>query len=1147
MAHGGGWPSVVTAKRNSVEEPNMDGGVEPGRRALRMRPESRRALVVLACWAVATAVLAVLGVGVADKLSPTVVVAPGTGAAAAQKLSEERFGPQQLVPVLLQGPPRSLQSQGPGLVAALATQPHARVLSPWNAPAGTAGLAPSPDAAMVLVSLQMSEARAIAQQPKLEALVDAHVSAPVHASVTGQPSIDRALREESLSVARRDGLIAVGVLLLLSLVLLRAPVAAALLTALAAAASLSGLGLLALLEGLFAVDGVAVALGVMSGLALGGAYGMIVMDRLHRDGARTGGLMQEGWGVLLAGAGLVAALAVASAIAPTKVIVSVGLGVLLCGATAAIGAGVALPAALTLLGRRATWTLPMPAFLAAAGVRLADARARASAAAPVIAPIATAVLILIALPALTLKTGQPGIQQLPPGNKARASYEAVAASMGKGWPTPYTVVLASSSGPLTTAVMLLQIDALQQQLAQPQAVASVSGPGTLSGQTKPLGKLPRALRESGQLLSGGKRELERLLAGLGQAGAGAKQLQEGLGQAASGAGELHSGAGAAQSGAAQLHTGLAKAHSGSAMLQAGLGQALSGARALKDGATQALAGSVELYDGVSSVGAPVHSSLPSTQELKGLTANTSSAIGSLKGQADGAGGDLTRSTQALESMTSGRSDPRYAEALDAVRAASAAVAGVSGGLAGAQGDATLASERAATLAVQQGFLDTAMKELLGGAEKLRNGLAKLRAGNAKLAAGIEQLATGGGQLTSGLVRLQDGAGELEAGLGLLTGGAGELQSGLTAGVGPVGELVGGLGLLEAGVAQFSGKLPSPKDLEELQRDSPGLFSSGYFVLAAIEGAPPQASNAAAFTLNVSRGGNAGQIAVISQYVSGDPRTVALGEQVSGQIARFGRQQHLTTGLGGPAANLGDLTSAGESRTWWAIGGALLAVLLVLAAGLLALGAALMTTALALLVVAASFGVLTLLFSGGSPPLGGPGHLDPISEVGIFAAALGVSLAFLAPAMADLRRRRAAYARAGAGADGPAGAAVPAAAAGAGGGADAGAGGGGQGVPRVPRELTGAGGCALAGVLSVAVLIPFATSELSAVRQFAVGIALAIALAALVARPLVLPIAAKLLGDRGWWPGCAQLRSKEQQSATTPDGSQATMRLPDARP
>ncbi len=100
---------------------------------------------------------------------------------------------------------------------------------------------------------------------------------------------------------------------------------------------------------------------------------------------------------------------------------------------------------------------------------------------------------------------------------------------------------------------------------------------------------------------------------------------------------------------------------------------------------------------------------------------------------------------------------------------------------------------------------------------------------------------------------------------MLTNGTGELQSGLTAGIGPVGELVGGLGLLEAGVAKFSGKLPSPKDLEELRRSSPGLFGSGYFVLAAIEGAPADARNAAAFVLNIQHGGNAGEIAVISRY------------------------------------------------------------------------------------------------------------------------------------------------------------------------------------------------------------------------------------------------------------------------------------------
>ena len=415
-------------------------------------------------------------------------------------------------------------------------------------------------------------------------------------------------------------------------------------------------------------------------------------------------------------------------------------------------------------------------------------------------------------------------------------------------------------------------------------------------------------------------------------------------------------------------------------------------------------------------------------------------------------------------------------------------AGVSSGLAGAQPGAAAAAESAATLATQQAFLDSALKALLSGASQLRVGLGKLRAGNVKLASGIEKLAGGGGELTAGLARLRNGAGELETGLGLLTGGAGELQGGLSAGVAPVGELVAGLGLLHAGVADFSGKLPSPKELEELRRNAPGLFSSGYFVLAAIEGAPAVASNAASFTVNVQRGGNASEIAVISRYVSGDPRTAALGEDVRTQISRFGHAKGLATGLGGPAANLGDLTNLGISRRWWAIAGAVLAVALVLIAGLRALGAALLATVLALLVLAASFGVLTLLFSGGSPPLGGPGHLDPISEIGIAAAALGVSLAFLVPPLMELRQH-------GVSASEPA--------------VDRGSG------PR--QRLAGVGGCVLAGVLCVAVLIVFSTAELSAVRQFAVGIALAAGFAALIARPLVLPVAPKLLGDRGWWP------------------------------
>ena len=166
-----------------------------------------------------------------------------------------------------------------------------------------------------------------------------------------------------------------------------------------------------------------------------------------------------------------------------------------------------------------------------------------------------------------------------------------------------------------------------------------------------------------------------------------------------------------------------------------------------------------------------------------------------------------------------------------------------------------------------GELSVGLSQLYAGSTDLQGGLAKLRKGNADLAAGIGKLNTGGGQLTTGLGALNDGAAALESGLGQLTTGAGDLKTGLAGGQGPTGQLVGGLGKLEAGVAKFRGALPSTKDLEQLQRESPGLFDSGYFVLAAIQGAPASNQDLASFAVNLDRGGNAGQIVVVPKQAA----------------------------------------------------------------------------------------------------------------------------------------------------------------------------------------------------------------------------------------------------------------------------------------
>jgi putative drug exporter of the RND superfamily len=52
---------------------------------------------------------------------------------------------------------------------------------------------------------------------------------------------------------------------------------------------------------------------------------------------------------------------------------------------------------------------------------------------------------------------------------------------------------------------------------------------------------------------------------------------------------------------------------------------------------------------------------------------------------------------------------------------------------------------------------------------------------------------------------------------------------------------------------------------------------------------------------------------------------------------------------------------------------------------------------------------------------------------------------------------------------------------------------------------------------VAAVIPFARTDLINVRQFGVGVCVAIVLEVLIVRPVLLPAAEAVLGRFGWWP------------------------------
>lgn len=1058
----------------------------------------RRPKSSLAIWLVAGIALSLVGFGVSKTLSPPISVVPGTQSSQAQKLGRAQFGPTQLVPILLEGPKAQLNREGPALVAALAKRPHTRVLSAWDAGTASASLRPKPNAAMIVVSVDRTEATAVKyDQPQIEKLVARRITAPVHSYITGQPSIDRAEKSASLANLHRNELIAIGVLFLLLLVGLRAPIAALLVTAVAAISTLAAFGEVALLGHVLKIDPVGVAAGTMTGLAVAVTFALLMLDRFHREELPEGqhprtaataalrDLESTGRAVLVAGGALVLALALVAAVGPTELMVSVGTGALTCAAFATGGAVVVMPAALVLLGRRIdAFTFPAPRPLASLWSALVDGGNRVVRNAVYAGFAATVLLGAVAVPALALNSGPPDVSQLPPHSQARVAFAEVSRVMGPGWATPYNLIVVADNRPITTPALLGRLYRFESRLARNVNVASVTGPGQINSTSRQLSTFEPQLNHSVKISDQSKSQLLQLVNGLGQAGAGSAQLQSGLAAASTGAGKLHQGSGQAQSGAGQLHTGLAQAKAGSAKLAAGLDAALAGATALRDGAAKALSGSTQLAKGLGDAAPQVKAGLPAVGQLVTATASTNTTIKQLQGEAQSTKNDVSAAYDALSSSAS-KSDPRVESALAALNRAAGSMDAINSGLGTAGQSAAASALIAGGVNSQINTLAPGLTAAASGAAQLQAGIEKLHTGNGQLASGIAQLSGGGSQLKGGLTQLTAGAGALQIGLGQLTSGAGQLATGLAGGVSPAGQLTTGLGTMQAAVIKARGQIPSTAQLKQLEAQSPGIFNSGYFVLAAVEGATQSNRNAATFTINLLRGGTAGQIMVVSKYRSNDPRTQVLRTQLAGQANGFAKANQLQVAVGGPAGNLGDLTSVTKSRIWIDVAVVSLAIVLVLMIALRAVLLPAVATAFSLLGTAATFGLLQLLFGGTNPPMGGPGYLDPITIISVFTVAFGISVLFSTILLMRTREEYVATSNASLATR--------------------------RGLRETAAASTGA------GLLMAAALIPFSITDLLNLRALGIGVAFAAMLDVLLVRPVLLPAAEAVLGRYGWWP------------------------------
>ncbi len=904
---------------------------------------------------------------------------------------------------------------------------------------------------MIVVSVDRTEKAAVQyDQPQIEKLVASRISSPVRPFITGQPSIDRAEKTASLADLKRNEAIAVGILLLLLLIGLRAPVAAVVVTAVAGMSMLAGFGVVALTGHIVRVDPVAVAAGTMTGLALAVGFSLLILDRFHREQRWPGAhprrpaeaalrdLETTGRAVLVAGTGLIVALALVAVIGPAQLMVSVGTGVLTCAAFAVGGSVVVMPAVLVLLGHRIEWaSFPAPAQLRRMWAALVGAGNRVTRHAVYAGFAATAVLAALAVPAFALRSGPPDVSQLPASSQARSAFEEISRVMGPGWATPYNLIVVANGRPLTTPKLLASLHRFEVKIAKTSGVAQVTGPGTLNEIATQLSTFGPQLAHSATISEQSRRNLLKLINGLGLAGSGSKQLQGGLAAAASGAGLLHGGSGTAQAGAGTITYYL--------------GQVLAGADKLVAGLAEAHVGAGQSVSGL--------------QSLSSSTGSTKTAIAGAQGYAQTASSQVNAALAALTSMTKGKKDARYAAVGLALTRADNSINAMTSQVATAEQSAAATQNLAQLIAHK--------------APQLVNGLQLLLNGESTLKAGVAQLRTGASALASGL--------------GQLTNGAGQLSSGLAGGVGPAGRLATGLNTMQAAVIKARGQLPSTAALRRLERQSPGMFSSGYFILSAIEGATPANRNAATFAINLLRGGVAGQIVVTPKYRSSDPRTIALGTKL-GQLARsFAKANNLQIAVGGPAGNLGDLTSVTRSRIWIDVAVLAVAIMLLLAMALRAAVLPAVATAFSLLVAAASFGLLELLFGGSNPPMGGPGYLDPITIISVFTVAFSISIVFASVLL--LRTREEYVSRDPAGSTG---ASVSRTA-----------------VQRGLRETAAA--TTGAGLVMIAALVPFSLTDLLNIRALGIGVAFAIVLDVVIVRPVLMPAAEAVLGRLGWWP------------------------------
>ena len=1050
--------------------------------------------------------LGAIGTGVEGKLDPTTLNIPGTTSSKANKMLREHFGDSAPFAILLQGPPKAIDEQGPKLVHALRREAGVTTLSPWDRGSVTP-LRPEPDRALILADFHTDIRTAVNDTvPELNEILEQHVHAPVRATQSGFATLTRALQDESIAASERGELLALPFLLIVLLIVFRSPIAAAIPLTFGAVTVVASRGVLYFFTSWFDIDAFALVVCTMMGLALGVDYALLMVSRFREELAegrepfeaarrtrRTAGRT-----TMFAGSTLMLSMLVSLFILPGSLLASLAGTVAMVVVLSVSVATIVGPAVLGLLGPNVDrWRIgPAPN-----GRSRLMAFVNAGLRRPMVAALLIGgVLLLLASPAIGLKTGPPSPQQLAKDAPARKDAELIDRSIGPGYDAPFQVVAVSDDGPITDTNSMDALGRFQQRVANLPGVRTVIGPTEVTKRVEPLQELGNAvLASEGNI--GAVKQLGKLGRSLGTAAGGVAELRDGISEASAGAGLLALGSDRAGQGAQQIATGLGRATAGSVRAIDALEKFAKGSKRLAEAEGTAVTAALQLKLTIRGTLIPNlrNNALRRSEALEqDLSEDANKKMPQLIAPAKEAETQLKAALTQLQGMTVGKSDPNYAAALEAVRKATAAVTGTDP-VSGAPYASEYAGLPAELEALQARLLDDTdeassivaflkselqlLERLSRGAEKLEEGLREIHTAGNKLAGGAAKLSTASQTLGDGLARLSTGAVALVGGIDRLGGGAEALQTGLAEGAEETAPLESGLH--EGSVQVLEGKSRINRQARQVREASPGLFSSGYFVLSAVDGAPPRARAAAGETIDLRHGGQAASVLVISKYPFNSPGSIALNKTLDKKAESLSESSGLSAGVAGGAAQLNDYSHVTRERIPFVIVGITLATFLVLVLVLRAIPLAAIAVGLNLLTVGVAFGILTLLFHVPEDwPLGGHSYVDAVGATIIFGLIFGLSIDY---AVFLLSRMREHYDRHG---DNEAAVRF--------------------GLEKTARVITGA------AAIMLAVFIVFAGAPIATVSQLGVGLTVAVILDATVVRIVLLPALMLLIGDRVWW-------------------------------